>query len=126
MPAPVATTNRTAGSLLTSTTLAASGNTTFDIDYSTKFGGRIQLSMTFGTVAATSGVQVDVFGRVGAGPAIDNQSIFTITVPSTASSTQLKSIDLPWGRYRIKLTNLDATNSVTAVTATDDTFDSVT
>lgn len=125
MASPVMTTGNTAGNLLTSATIAASANTTFDVDYSAKFEGQIQLSITFGTVAATSGVQVDVLRRIGSGPAIDTVAMTGTVVASTASTTKLQSFNLPTGRYRIKLTNLDATNSVTSVTATDDTINSV-
>lgn len=123
MASPVMTTSNVAGNLLASTAIAASGNTTFDVDYSTKIEGLIQLSVTFGTVAATSGIQVDVYHRIGSGPAIDTEPITGLTIPSTAGTTKRRSLRLPIGRYRVKLTNLDSSNSVTLVTATDDTFD---
>lgn len=123
MASPVMTTTNTAGNLLASATIAASGNTTFDVDCSAKINSQIQLSVTFGTVAATSGIQVDVYRRIGSVPAIDTESVTGLTIPSTTATTKRKSLVLPTGRYRVKLTNLDATNSVTLVTATDDTFD---
>jgi hypothetical protein len=125
MASPSMTLTHTAGNLLASATIAAGGNTTFDVDYSAKFEGQVQIAVTFGTVAATSGLQIDVFRRIGSGPAVDTEAISTLTIPSTASTTKDKSFALPTGRYRVKLTNLDATNSVTSVSATDDTIDGV-
>lgn len=125
MASPASTINNAAGNLLASTTITASSNATAILDVSAKFEAAIQASVTFGTVAATSGVQVDVFRRIGSGPAVDTIAATTFTIPSTASTTKLVSFALPTGRYQIKLTNLDATNSVTSVTLTTDTVDSV-
>lgn len=124
MAAPVSTTNHTEGNLLASATVAASASTTFDVDYSAKIGGSVQVRVDFGTVAATAGVQVDVWRRVGATPGVDTQPVTTTVVVATGSTTQRRSLALPTGRYRIKLTNLDSSNSVSGVTATDDTIDS--
>lgn len=126
MASPSMTTSNAAGNLLASTTIAASGtNSATNLDLSAKFEGQIQLSATFGTVAATAGVQVDVFRRIGSGPAVDTVATTSFVLAATVSTTKLVSFALPTGRYNIKLTNLDATNSVTAVTLTDDTIDSV-
>jgi hypothetical protein len=124
MPAPVMTLTHTEGNLLASSTIAAAATATFDVDYSAKIGGLVQVRVDFGTVAATAGVQMDVWRRVGSGPGIDTQAVSTLVVAATASTTQRRSLALGTGRYRIKLTNLDASNSVSGVTATDDTVDS--
>jgi hypothetical protein len=126
MAAPTMTTSNAAGNLLASTTIAASGtNSTTNLDASTAFEAQVQVSVTFGTVAATSGLQVDVFRRIGSGPAVDTVAITSFVIASTASTTVKQSFALPTGRYNIKLTNLDATNSVTLVTLTDDVVTSV-
>lgn len=126
MASPTMTTNHAAGNLLASVTVAAgTSTTTFDADYSAKIEGQIQIAATFGTVAATAGLQVDVFRRIGTTPGIDTQAMATLVIVATASTTQLKSVALPTGRYRLRITNLDATNNVTSVTATDDTVDGI-
>lgn len=126
MAAPTMVTSNTAGNLLASTTIAASGNNaTTNVDLSTVYEGQIQASITFGTVAGTSGVQVDCYRRIGSGPANDTVPVTSFVIASTASTTTRQSFALPTGRYNIKLTNLDATNSVTAVTLTDDTVNGV-
>ena len=123
--APISTITNSAGNVLASATIAAGGNTSATQDYSAQFEGIVQLSVNFATVAATAGVQVDVFARVGSGPAIDTIAVLTRIMPATASTTKLMSIRLPTGRYTIKLTNLDATNSVTSVSLTSDTINAV-
>lgn len=126
MASPSMTITNAAGNLLASTTLAASGtNSATNLDASADLEAQVQLAATFGTVAATSGVQVDVFRRIGSGPANDTIPITSLLLPATASTTQRLSFALPTGRYNIKLTNLDATNSVTAVSLTDDTIDAI-
>jgi hypothetical protein len=125
MASPSMTTGNSAGNLLTSTTIAASASTTFNVDLSAKFEGQVQVGVTFGTVAATAGLQVQVFRRVGSGPAVDTAAVTQFVIAAVASTTSLQSFALPTGRYQVKLTNLDATNSVTSVSATDDTIDAV-
>lgn len=125
MSAPSMTTNHAAGNLLASSSLAAGASTTFDVDYSAKLEGQIQIGATFGTVAATAGLQVDVYRRIGAGPATDTIPITTFVIAAAASSSKLQSLALATGRYRVKLTDLDATNGLTAVSATDDTIDAL-
>jgi hypothetical protein len=123
MAAPSMTFNAK-GNVLSNQTITASGTNTQAIDASTKFEVQVQVEVTFGTVAATSGLQVDVYRRFGAGPTDDTISVLTFTVPSTASTTKDQSFALPTGKYDIKLTNLDATNGVTA-SITTSTVDSI-
>lgn len=126
MASPTMTVNHAAGNLLASTTVnAGTSTTTFDVDYSAKIEGQIQIAATFGTVATTAGLQVDVFRHIGVTPGIDTQAMTTIVIVATGSTTQRKSVALPTGRYRLQITNLDATNNVTGVTATDDTLDGI-
>lgn len=113
------------GNVVNNATLAASASRTDAVDASAKFEVQVQVEVAFGTVAATSGLQVDVYRRFGAGPTDDTISILTFTIPSTASTTKDQSFALPTGKYDIKLTNLDATNSVTALYVTTSTVDSI-
>ena len=124
MAAPSMTLTNAAGSLLASTSVAASGNATFNVDLSAKFEGQIQVGVTFGTIAATAGLQIDAFRRIGSGPAVDTNAVTTFVIPAVAGA-RLQSCALPIGRYQIKLTNLDATNGLTLVSANNDTVDSV-
>jgi hypothetical protein len=126
MASPSMTTSNSAGNLLASTTLAASGtNSTTNLDASAKFEAQVQISCTFGSVAATAGVQINVYRRIGSGPANDTVPMNTILVTAVGSTTAKQSFALQTGRYNITLINLDSTNSVTGVTLTDDTIDGV-
>lgn len=120
MAAPTMT-QSAVGHLLASTTIAASGtNSTSNLDASGKFEAQVQFSGAFGTVAATAGIQVDCYRRIGTGPAVDTVPVLSFLVTAVASTTVKQSWSLPTGQYNIKLTNLDATNSVTSCTLTDD------
>jgi hypothetical protein len=126
MASPSMTTTNAAGNLLASTSIAASGtNSTTNLDASAAFEAQVQVSVTFGTISSTSGLQIDVYRRIGSGPATDTRPIISLVIPSTASTTTLQSFALPTGRYNIKLTNLDAANSVTGVSLTSDVVLSV-
>lgn len=83
------------------------------------------MEVVFGTVAATSGLQVDVFRRFGAGPTDDTIAVTSFTIPSTATTTKDQSFALPTGKYSVKLTNLDATNALTATSITTSTIDGI-
>jgi hypothetical protein len=123
MSAPVMTFGAP-GNRLVSGALAAGANVAFTLDYSARIGGLVQVAATFGAVAAVAGLQIDVFRRIGTGPAADTVAVATYTISATASTTQRKSLALPTGRYTVQLTNLDSTNSLSGVQATDDTIDS--
>jgi hypothetical protein len=125
MAAPVSTTSNAQGNLLASATIAASATRNFNLDVSAKFEAEVQLGVTFGTVAATAGLQVQAFRRVGSGPQNDTNPALQFTIPAVASTTAYQSFALPTGRWNVVLTNLDATNAVTATTATSDTVDAV-
>ena len=100
---------------LASGSIAASGSTSFSLDLSTKFEGQIQIKNTGGgSVAGTNGLQVDVYRRFGAGPTDDTIPMLTFVIPTTASTTKYQSFALGTGKYTVKLTNLDASNAVTA------------
>jgi hypothetical protein len=115
-----------AGNLFAPAPLGAGASTTFDVDYSGKVEGFIQIAATFGAaVDVVSGIQIDIRRRIGVGNLPDTQSAgLPGFVAAIASTTQRKSFPLTTGRYQIRLTNLDAVNGVTDVGATDDSVDS--
>jgi hypothetical protein len=114
-----------AGNVLSSASLAASGTATADVDYSTRLEAQIHVTNTpGGTVASTRGLRVEVFRRYGSSPTVGETPFLTYTLPSaTASTAESVDIFLGPGKYRIKVTNLDASNAVT-VAITGDTIDS--
>lgn len=125
MAAPGMTFN-TAGNALASQSLAASGTVTFNIDVSTKFEGQLEVEANFGTIAATAGLKVEVFPGYGATPTYSTTNPnFPYTLPAVAGLQRAPKIFLPTGKWQVKLTNLDATNGLTAVQVTNDTVDSV-
>lgn len=76
---------------------------------------RLQAALFAGaTVAATNGLQVQVYSCSDGGPTqYDTVSYATFPqLGAVASSTTADSIDLPPGLYKAVLTNLDATNSI--------------
>ena len=87
------------------------------VDLSTSFEGQFQASVTFGTVAATNGLQIDAFRAVDAatGSTFDTIAAFTLIIPGTTSTSKVMSFVLQTGLWKLKVTNLDATNAVTNV-----------
>jgi UDP-N-acetylglucosamine enolpyruvyl transferase len=126
MAAPSMTFNAT-GNLLAAGTVAAGATATFNADFSTKFEGQIQFSATFGTVAATAGLQISVFPVVGStGTVADNVAgAGSFTLAAVASTTQIMTIKVGPGKYSVSIKNLDASNSVTSVSATGATVDGI-
>jgi hypothetical protein len=125
MAAPSMTFN-TAGNADASASLAASANRTFNLDLSTKFEGQLTVKAVFGTVAATSGIRIEVFKGYGSTPTYTtlNPNI-SLVIPSVGSTTSYSpAIHIPTGKWQVKLTNLDGTNAVTCE-ATTDTVDSI-
>lgn len=125
MAAPV-TTKNALGNALASATVAASATTSFDLDFSAKFEGQLVFQGNFGTIAATAGLQLQIFARFNSGPtnATTNPN-FTYTLPAVSGLQYSPRIYLPTGVYHCIITNLDATNGVTVVQATTDTVDSI-
>ncbi|MGH8582458.1 MAG: hypothetical protein ACREWG_06630 [Gammaproteobacteria bacterium] len=118
MASPVTSLNNTA--ISNQASIAASGTANSGanaVDLTTSFEGEFQVYVTFGTVAATSGLRVDVFRAVDAltSSTFDTIAAFTFTVPSTTSTSKIVSFVLQTGAYRVFVTNLDATNAVTNV-----------
>jgi hypothetical protein len=86
MAAPVMTFN-TAGNVLASQSLAASATVTVDLNLSGQFEGQLMVTCTFGTVAATSGLKIDILEGYVATPT--NPTVnpnFTYTIPSVSST----------------------------------------
>ena len=124
MVAP-AMTYSAAANILASGSLAASGTTTADVDLSAKFEGQFQFKNTGGgSVAGTNGLKIEWFKRAGTTPDIDTEPMGSLVIPTTVSTTKYASVHLPTGKWRFRLTNLDASNAIT-VQITGDTVDSV-
>jgi hypothetical protein len=115
-----------AGNLITSSSLGAGANTTADIDASTKFAVKIVVKNTpGGTVAATRGLKIEVLEGYGSSVVYTTVSLPAATLPSAVASTA-ESMVLEYGpgKYRLRLTNLDASNAVT-IEASTVTIDSI-
>lgn len=125
MPAPAMTFN-TQANALSSQSLAGAANITFDVDASAKFEVQVQIKdARSGSVSATTGLKIEVFRLFGAGPTVDTEPIGgPIQIASVASTTKYLSFALSTGKYRIRITNLDATVAST-VEATTSTIDSI-
>lgn len=122
--------------LHTSASLGASGTATDLLDLSAKFEGQVMYKVTAGgTVAGTSGLQIQCFaiysgstyGDAGTATRDDNPNFaFTVNNYNGHASDVVYSpkIYLPTGKWKLKITNLDASNAIT-VEAIVDTVDSV-
>jgi hypothetical protein len=109
-------TGNTANNVIASAAIAASGTSNASVDYSAVFEAQMHVINTpGGSVAATRGLKVEVFRRYGSTPTTGESAMLTYILPSaTASTAESLDVFLPPGKYNIKLTNLDATNAVTA------------
>lgn len=106
------------GNVLATTTSISAGasNTGNIVDFSTNtLGGWVQVTETGGgTVASTNGCQVSIYPAGDSTPHYDSSAMWTYIIPTLANSVSRQSILLPTGKYSITLTNLDATNAITA------------
>jgi hypothetical protein len=102
-----------AGTPLNAVAIVPNGTQTFVIDASPKFEAQVQFQCAFTAVAATNGLQAQVFPGVGTGPTYDTVAAATIVIAGTASSTQNQTLKLPTGKYQFRVTNLDGTNGIT-------------
>ncbi len=118
-------TGNTAGNIHASSTIAASGTANDNYDGSAVFETQVHVKAVAGTVAGTAGLQIDVYRRYGSVPTTGESVFLTYTLASVGSTTSSLDFFLPTGKYNIKLTNLDATNALTAVTVTGDTVTSL-
>jgi hypothetical protein len=109
--------------------MAASGCAiTAVIDLSTKIEGQFQVAVTFGTVAATSGLKIEALRAVDqvASSTFDCRiAANTFFIPSTTSTSKRGSFALPTGVWALLTTNTDATNAVTNVSILYATVDGI-
>jgi hypothetical protein len=116
-------TSSAAGNVIASASLAASAttNSSTAMDFSGAFQGQVHvLNTPGGSVATTRGLKIEIFRRYGTTPTTAETAMYIYTLPSTTASTA-ESVDifLDTGIYNIKLTNLDASNSVTVEVTSD-------
>jgi hypothetical protein len=111
-----------AGNAKASASLAANtAASTFDVDVSTSFEARLQVGATFGAVAATAGLKIAITELIGSTPVADSVAgPGSQTLAAVTSTSQAVTIHLQTGKWRILLTNTDATNGLTSVYATYD------
>lgn len=125
MVAPNLTLN-SAGNVLASQSLAAGAGLSVTVDASTKYEVELQISVTGGNnVAATNGVEVSIYRIVGGGSTPDTIPATQITVPTVPNATQIASLWLPTGKWKVRPLNLDTTNPVAALSLTSGSVDSV-
>jgi hypothetical protein len=113
-------TRQSIGNIAGSTSLAASGTTTFTFAIgdssgspTSALGGTLQLYCIATTVAATAGLQWTITKSADTTPTYSSVAYVTgPTIPAVSSSTTSACIDLPPGQYQANLTNLDATNAI--------------
>lgn len=119
--------------LHTSASLAAGATTNDTLDASTKFEAQVMYKVTAGaTVAATFGLKIEVYELysgttypqdVATGTLNPNYT-YTLAGYSASQIVYSPKIYLPTGKWKIKLTNLDATNAIT-VEGIYDTVDAI-
>lgn len=69
--------------------------------------------VTFGTVAATAGVQINAYRMTTSTPTNDTQPTYSAMLNAVGSTTQRLSFELGPGDWYFTATNLDAANAVT-------------
>jgi hypothetical protein len=114
---PSVTYNSQGNILATSTSIAASASHPGSIvDFSSSsLGGWVQVTPTGGSaVATTNGCVVSIYPAGDSTPHYDYYAIFQQTIGIVASTATPLSFLLPTGKYSISLTNVDATNAITA------------
>jgi hypothetical protein len=107
----------TAGNVIASGSLAASGTANATVDFNTGgcFGGDICLRITTATAAATNGCRLDIFPQGDASGNFDTVAVQTYSFSGlSSSSTYQKTVRTYTGIYKVVITNLDATNAITA------------
>lgn len=99
----------------------ASVSFTFTVEH---LGGILQVSGTGGaSVSTTNGLKVEIFNRGGTTPDDDAAASTPFTIPMVASTPQGQSVRLEPGQYKVKFTNLDASNALADRWATLDYTD---
>jgi hypothetical protein len=116
LPSDPSVTFGSTGGAYSTHTLTNGTPQTFTVDFSSStLGGFVQIISTAGSsVSTTNGCQVQAFATA------DNSTYDTIafagvnfTIPQTASTATTESFLLPTGKYKIQLSNLDATYTIT-------------
>lgn len=112
---PTTTYNAQGNILAAGTSIAGNGsNSASIVDFSNTLGGEVGVTVTGGgTVAATSGLRVEVHPALDSTPNYSTVARPQIDLTTVVSTTTSYSVRLPNGKFRVKLTNLDATNAVT-------------
>ena len=112
---PSVTYNSQGNVVAAGTSLAASATSsgvTVDVS-SSSLGTYLSVTVTFGTVAATSGVVIAIYFAGDSTPHFDTTPAYNPQIISVASTTKQLTSLLPTGKYSITVQNLDATNAVT-------------
>lgn len=104
-----------AGNLRADAALAAGASASVNVDAQTYIEAQITIKNTPGaTVAATRGVRVDVYPRYSTTPVDTTIAAYSVRLDSAAASTpESRTIFLGTGKWKVTITNLDATNAVT-------------
>lgn len=105
------------GDILSSTSIAGGAtNSTSVVDFTSSLvGGWVGVTNAGGgTVAATNGLRVDVFPALDSTPNYATVAMPSFTIGTTVSTTTSLGFFLGPGKYKVSLTNIDATNAVTA------------
>jgi hypothetical protein len=101
-------------------TLNAAATANYDIDFHAGYGGWLHVRGTFGTVAGTNGLKIELFRRYGSTPTQAVTAWNTWIIPGTTSTSKDIDIPVPKGYWNVTITNLDATNALTNVGITSD------
>lgn len=111
----VSMTFNAAGNIRSSASLAAGANATYDVDSSTKYETQITvLNTPGGTVAGTRGLKIEILQGYGSSVSYTTIATQQLTLPSAAASTaESITLFIGPGKFRIKITNLDASNAIT-------------
>lgn len=115
-------TKGTAGNGLASQSLGAGASVSqFTLDFSAVDEAKVEIGATFGTIAATAGLQILVYSVVGSTPVTATVALPGPGVLKAVAGAQSLVFTLGTGIFKVGLTNLDATNGLTLVYCTYDT-----
>ena len=102
------------GNILNAATITnGTPNTGNIVDYSSSaLGGWIAIYCSPGTASATNGIQVQAFPAGDSTPHYDTVPVNNFIIAQTTSTVAQQSFFLPTGKYRLTITNLDASHTV--------------
>ncbi|MCA1685080.1 MAG: hypothetical protein LC745_03680 [Planctomycetia bacterium] len=121
MSAPIYTTGAAGNASASAALAAGTSRPAFTVDLTAAYEGVLQFGATFGTIAVTAGLQVSIYPVVGSTPVADTVAGAGSFTLAAVAGAQARTVRLQQGKYSIVLTNLDATNGLTAVYCSDDT-----